>query len=123
MDSMISPEMPPEVYPELLEHLRKFKIHRHSPYGCGRTRNQICRFNHYYMAITPQTYICHICNRVTYLRRHQDDLNVAPYISDLTIYYLAHIHLERPQASGVVDYLMKYSFKPPTSVDATVETM
>lgn len=122
IDSMISAEMPPQTDPELRELVRKFNIHRHSPYCRGRTSNSQCRFGYDDMVVTQETYIDPTCNRVVYRRRSEQDLKVVPYNADLTRRYRAHINVERTQGGGAIAYLMKYAFKPPKPTDVRVDT-
>ncbi|KAI0559822.1 Helitron helicase-like domain containing protein [Gracilaria domingensis] len=101
IDSLIKAELPrgqSQEDQELRALVKRFNIHRHSPYCRGRTRNE--------------TTIEDLTNRVTYRRRTEEDLKVVPYNPDLTRKYKAHINVERTQGGTAVAYLMKYAFKP-----------
>ncbi|KAI0558603.1 hypothetical protein FGB62_199g01 [Gracilaria domingensis] len=115
IDSLIKAELPrgqSQEDQELRALVKRFNIHRHSPYCRGRTRNGHCRFGYDHMDVVPETTIDDLTNRVSYRRRTEEDLKVVPYNPDLTRKYKAHINVERTQGGRAVAYLMKYAFKP-----------
>lgn len=69
IDGIISAELPTaEQDKELLNLVKKCKIHRLSQHCHGLTRTRHCNFRYDTNEITPHTYIDEICNRAVYGR-------------------------------------------------------
>jgi PIF1-like helicase/Helitron helicase-like domain at N-terminus len=128
VDAMICAEMPREGTPGI-EHaqdlqdartsVRRFMTHKHSAY-CKR--NGVCRFGYDSTAIIPETILDAADNRCVYRRRHAEDMRVVPYNLLLLQRFRSHINVERTQSGGVLPYLFKYAFKPPSGTDVDVHS-
>ncbi|KAI0559299.1 hypothetical protein FGB62_159g05 [Gracilaria domingensis] len=115
IDSLIKAELPrgqSQEHQELRALVKRFNIHRHSPYCRGCTRNGQCRFGYEHRNVVPVTTIDGLTNRVSYRRRTEEDLKVVLYNLDLTRKYKVHINVALTQGGTALAYLMKYAFKP-----------
>jgi len=120
VDDIICAELPRECEDDDLRQLvKKYNIHRHSPY-CKR--NNRCQFVYDENFVLQSTYIGETSNRVASRRREEEDLRVVPYNRQLSKQFKAHINVERTQGGAAVAYLMKYAFKPSKPTEVHIRT-
>ena len=97
-------------------------MHRHSPYCRRRSGDISCRFGYDLNKVIRATFIDEVTNRVVNGRRMEEDLKAVPYNPALTKMFWAQINVERTQGGGALEYLMKYSFKPPAPKEVRIQT-